>query len=447
MIKKRRLTDEFVSSLPPAKPGKRYEIADTVMPNLIVRVGSKKKVFNYIGRLPGTKNPSRRAIGRFPSWSSDDARATANTWNAQIEHGQDPKQEQEAAEQQTLVHQRRKFSSVMEDHIASLSIRRRNRNARKDAMSLRASFLNPSLTPWLNLPVSEVTDVHVAQVIAAIRDKPAPTQALNVFRLVSSFFKWATTPERRLAYGLETNPILHLKPSQLALSRGKRTHIPNSDHLRAYWKAADETPYPYGPFFKAILLTGGVRRSELSGARWDEFDLKRREWQVPRDRVKNGEELGGHIIPLTTEMIALLDEIRFEQPGAHGPHIFSSTLGQKPINGFSKATNLLRYRMREILREIAPEAVYHHMTIHDNRRIVRTAMAALGVPDVVAEATIGHRRKGIEAVYDQYRYLPQRRAALTLFTERLMQIIDGEAEEFFDEDTGLTAEDKRTQLS
>ena len=45
-----------------------------------------------------------------------------------------------------------------------------------------------------------------------------------------------------------------------------------------------------------------------------------------------------------------------------------------------------------------------HWTPHDLRRTVRTGLSRLGCPSEVAEAVLGHSRKGIEGTYDLHRY-------------------------------------------
>ena len=54
------------------------------------------------------------------------------------------------------------------------------------------------------------------------------------------------------------------------------------------------------------MLTG-VRTGEIVGARWCEFDLEAKEWRIPAERMKRRQE---HIVPLSRQAIALLDEIR-----------------------------------------------------------------------------------------------------------------------------------------
>jgi hypothetical protein len=47
-------------------------------------------------------------------------------------------------------------------------------------------------------------------------------------------------------------------------------------------------------------------------------------------------------------------------------------------------------------------------------------MARLGVDAIVVERVLGHRIGGIKAVYNRYRYLDEKRAALTLWTQELL---------------------------
>ena len=57
---------------------------------------------------------------------------------------------------------------------------------------------------------------------------------------------------------------------------------------------------------KLLLLTF-VRPGELRGARWEEFDLDRKEWRIPAERMKMRAE---HIVPLSKQALDLLKEIK-----------------------------------------------------------------------------------------------------------------------------------------
>jgi integrase len=45
---------------------------------------------------------------------------------------------------------------------------------------------------------------------------------------------------------------------------------------------------------------------------------------------------------------------------------------------------------------------------HDLRRTVRTQLAAMGCPDAVAEAVLGHAQPGIKGIYNRHKYDAER---------------------------------------
>jgi integrase len=58
-----------------------------------------------------------------------------------------------------------------------------------------------------------------------------------------------------------------------------------------------------------------------------------------------------------------------------------------------------------------------HWSVHDLRRTGRTQLAALGCPDEVAEAVLGHMPSGIAGVYNRHRYDQERREWLARLSE------------------------------
>jgi hypothetical protein len=61
---------------------------------------------------------------------------------------------------------------------------------------------------------------------------------------------------------------------------------------------------------------------------------------------------------------------------------------------------------------------------HDIRRTVRTRLSALKVQDHIAELVIGHGRKGLQRVYDQHRYVEEKREALDKWASYLRSIVE-----------------------
>src|SRR5262249_45038685 len=96
-----------------------------------------------------------------------------------------------------------------------------------------------------------------------------------------------------------------------------------------------------------------------------------------------------------------------------GDHLFTSTYGEKPITGFSRGKRCIDEQMLGA----AP------WVVHDIRRTVRTRLASLRVPNLVAEMVIGQGRKGLQRVYDQHTYESEMREALELWAARLWDIV------------------------
>ena len=85
-------------------------------------------------------------------------------------------------------------------------------------------------------------------------------------------FKWAV--ERG---AIDINPMTDLTRPKPA---PRRKRVLDHAEIRAMWTAADALDWPFGPFYKLLLLTG-ARREEVAGMRWPELDLQRRIWRLP----------------------------------------------------------------------------------------------------------------------------------------------------------------------
>ena len=164
------------------------------------------------------------------------------------------------------------------------------------------------------------------------------------------------------------------------------------------------------------MLTG-VRKTEALGAKWSEFadldDPARAVWVVPASRFKSQRE---HRVPLSPAALAVLATIPRHQ---HGPFVFSFTGGRTAATVLHQA----KARLDELMRREMPELPAWQT--HDLRRTVRTKLAALGVADAVAEATLGHARRGLQGVYDQHGYAVEVRRALALFADEVARITAG----------------------
>lgn len=355
-----------------------------------------------MARYPRSKNPTRRALGTYGELTLEQARAKARKWLALIEQGKDPKIEEErlrAAEQRKRAST---FAAVAEDFIKDKLPG--ERNGREVERDIRREFM----PAWGGRPVADITPFDVVQIVKAAKDRGSPYQAHNLLGIVRRLFSWAIAQH---AYGLETSPCDRLKPKSLIGPKAARTRVLDDAEIRALWQATETIPYPYGPLFRMLALTG-QRKSEVAEARWSEFDLTKKLWTIPAERMKAD---APHVIPLSKEVLEILEALpRFER----GDYLFSTTSGASPVNSFSKGKARLDKAMAAALgREVAP------FVIHDIRRTMRTGLSALPVPDLVRELVIGHTKPGLHKVYDQHAYLDEKRHALELWAKRLRDIV------------------------
>lgn len=403
MAEKVNLTDRKLKSLKPAKLGERYEVADTDVSGLRVRVTDKgKKTFCLLARYPGSKNPTRRALGEYPTDSLADARKKARRWRQWIHKGQDPALEQDA---QRRAEQRKRadtFDAVLDTYVKSvLSRQRRGYVVERDLHREVGSR-------WKGRPITSIERRDVLTVVNEITARGARYQARNVFAYLRTMFNWAVEAGD---YGLESSPCDRLRAKTLIGDLPPRDRVLTDAEIQALWKSSQFIGYPFGPLMQLLLLTG-VRLTEASGAKWHEFDVEQPVWTVPSERFK---AKSNHLVPLTPHTVELIKGI---PSFAQGDYMFTTT-GTKPVAGFSKAKKRIDRLMLEDLGK-----AFKPWRMHDIRRTVRTRLASLRVADEVAEMVIGHGKQGLRRVYDQHSYLPEMREALELWSNRLQSIVE-----------------------
>jgi integrase len=407
------LTDRKIQSLKPRSAP--YIVPDLQVPGHGVRVlPSGRKSFVLTTRYPGSDNPAPRSLGSYGVLTLEHSREKARAWRNLIFRGLDPADQEERERQAALRQQRTTFTAVAEDFIKDkLPAERKGREVE---LEIRREFL----PRWGKRPVTEITALDVRNVVKAAKDRGAPYQAHNLLVLARRLFAWAIDQH---VYGLENSPCDRLKPKAIIGKKLLRKRVLDNDELRAFWRATARLGYPYGPLFRILALTG-QRKSEVAEARWSEFDLARKLWTIPAERMKAD---AAHIVPLTDDVLAILKSLpRFKR----GDHLFSTDFGHKPINGFSKAKARLDRRMLRTWRAIARargedrrKTELEPFVIHDIRRSMRTGLSALPVPDLVRELVIGHTKPGLHKVYDQFSYLDEKRAALSAWEARLRSIV------------------------
>lgn len=392
------LSDRYIASPKRVPASGRVDFPDGLAPGMALRVTSAgHRSFVLIARYPQhPKHPTRRALGDYGEITLDQAREKARAWLAMIRKGIDPKVEEARQRAAARRSQSNTFAAVAEEfltrHAAGLA------KAAEARRIVEAEFVKP----WGDRPITDILPEEAAAAIRAIVKREAPYQAHNAFGYLRRLFNWAIGTNE---FGITESPVERLSPKDLIGKREARERILTDAELASVWGAADRMGQPYGPLFRLLILTG-QREREVADMAWSEVDFDQALWTVPASRMKGGR---AHQVPLAPDALALLQSLpRF----AKGDHVFTTTDGAKPVNGFSKA------KVR--IDKVSGVAGW---VIHDLRRTVRTHLSALPVQDLVRELVIAHARPGLHKVYDLHSYRDEKRDCLRLWEARLAGIL------------------------
>ncbi|ASY62614.1 Integrase [Sinorhizobium sojae CCBAU 05684] len=444
-MNRQHLTDALIAAQePPPNSSGRYDIYDSSVENLIVRIGSKKKVFMLVARFGGpASQPSRRKLGEFSEMTTEAARVEADKWNKKVGNGVDPAIEVAEARRLEALRLRSTFASVMEDYLAYIPGREKNLNAAQDIAFIRRNILDPKKNRWLKKPISEVTAADVVSLVKEINLK-FPTTAFHCFVQLKTFFGWTMHPDISAAIGLDRNPIEYLKAKRLGLRIDPRQRVFEYEEARAFLMASTATPYPYGPCLRVLIETG-QRRGVVAGMRWSQINLARRLWIIPGTKApgarpgRTSKVDNSHKVPLSNRVVELLLAIKESQPEGHGDFVFSTTNGQRPIDHFSDlriakknneqneseiATGRFERLMLEILATLGV-ACMEGWIWHDVRRTVRTHLEPITGRTEVAETAIGHGQTGIVRVYNLHKYRAEIRRGFNKWSEMLRKVEEG----------------------
>jgi integrase len=410
MSSKRDFTDRYLKALKPAEQGKRVIFWDAQVPQFGIRVTDKSQkenvgAFVLVARFPGSSNPAPRRIGDFPAMGLAQARQIAREWREDITKGIDPKVKE--AERRREEDRRRAdtfgavFEAFADDHLSTL----------RTGDAVRRAVNSHVVAQWGKRPISEIRRADVNELIRALR-KDAPIGANRVLAYLKKFFGWCVDQDI-----LEASPAASVKrPGK----ENKRDRVLSDAEIRAIWQACGELG-PFGRAFRFMLATG-QRRTEAGEIVWSEIDRANRLWTLPRQRAKADR---AHEIPLSDLAMSILDECP-----KLGDFVFT-TLGARPISGWSKAKAALDRLAMDKLKDIAIErgddapATFADWRLHDLRRTAATHIAKLGVDRIVISKLLNHAEGGVTGLYDRHSRDSEKRMAMDLWGQRLQVIIGG----------------------
>lgn len=210
---------------------------------------------------------------------------------------------------------------------------------------------------------------------------------------------------------IPANPAANLKAG--ARSKGAtHTHHPavKFNQLPALLAAVDATgTNKLNKLAIRLLMLTAVRPAELRFAEWAEFDFAAKVWTIPAERMKMRKV---HTVPLTDQVLALLDEVRAINGGED--LVMAGRIAGKPIseNTINKALKMADYGGKH--------------TGHGFRHLLSTELNERGYNSDWIESQLAHTGGDkIRATYNKAQYIEQRRQMMQDWADSIDAICSG----------------------
>ena len=366
------------------------------------RSGSKSWVFRYMLKtLSNTGKPMSRemGLGSYPTISLLEARQKAAEQRKRLDQGVDPIEARNAQRlQETLEQGRSKtFAECATAYIEAHRAGWRNAKHADQWTNTLETYANPIIG---NLPVQAIDTGLVLRVLEPIWKTKTET-ATRVRSRIELVLDWAKVR----GYRDGDNPARwrgHL--DKMFPKRSKVAPVKHHEAL-PYGEAGvfmKELRSREGMAPKALefIILTAARVSEAVNAKWDEFDLQRKLWIVPAERMKAHRE---HRVPLSDAAIRLLKELKDEK---QSDYIFPGWKVNTPLTG-AACLKLLHDMGRDDL------------TTHGFRSTFRDwAAEQTSFPSRIAEAALAHVvGDKTEAAYQRGDLLDKRRLLLQAWAD------------------------------
>ena len=399
----KNLTDRFVKTIK-ADGSKRLEFRDGKTPGLVLRVtpeGAKSKgvkSWAVLYRRDGDRKRRRYTIGTYPEYDLAAARREAKQINARVVRGEDPAN--------------KKREEKKADTFEELAHLYMVRHAKPNKRTWREDekMLNKDLLPELgSMKASKISKRDIIRVVDIVAERGALIRANRVLTLARTVFNWACAEDL-----VDTNPTFGIRKRGAEISRDR---VLDDEEVRAFWRGLEKAPItPTVVTILRLALVTGQRIGEIAGTRKCEIDLEHGEWEIPGSRTKNKR---AHHVPLSDWALKLFTEAM--EASGDSPFVFPGKGTDKAITAIAPSKALRRAR---------PILDMDDIRVHDLRRSSASGMAKLRVGRVVLAKVLNHSGLGgggVTGVYDRHDYHREKRRALQAWSDRLREIVHGEA--------------------
>ena len=331
---------------------------------LISDNGGKRWLFIY------TTNGKRREMGLGSAAKGQvslaEARKAAEEARKNLSAGMDPLAAKEARRQSTRSVPT--FGKFADEYLASHQTKFRN----EKHIAQWKMTLETYCQPIRSKPIDAIDTEAVLSVLQPIWSK-IPETASRLRGRIENVLDAA----KAMGYLQSENPARwkgHLKtllPARQRLTRGHHAALPY-DALPDFMTVLRARESSAAQALELAILTA-TRSAEVLNAKWGEFDLAKKVWTIPAERMKAGHE---HRIPLSPRAVTLLEGLN-RLP--NNDHVFPGNGKGKPLSNMAMTMQLRRMKCTDI-------------TVHGFRSTFRDwASEQTSFPHETCEHALAHR--------------------------------------------------------
>ena len=374
------LTDVMCKKAQPQE--KQYRLSDTN--GLSLRIDPNGKKYWSIRYTENGQRKSK-ALGVYPELSLKRAREIALDLRYKLKNTDEVEEDQPC------------FKEVAEDWFNN----QKETWSSKHLSNVRAS-LDELYIALANKRINQIQAPEILQIIKKIEARGSLEIAKRTLSRCGMVMKYAIAhgyrydnPAGDLVYALKNKRVKNLA----SLSASEMPEFLRK--VRAYPSDA-QTHHAI-----ILIMLTGVRVSELLQARWEEFDLEGRKWDIPEERMKNRLP---HRVPLTDQMINELQALRLTH---NQDLLFPHRLNSKES-----------MRSESILAVIKRSGYAGRMTTHGFRSLFSTVVneSNLFNPDAIERQLAHVPQNRIRSAYNRAQYWEER--------VRIMEWYEGRVKEW-----------------
>jgi integrase len=334
------------------------------------------------------------ALGKYPALSLANARKKRDEASALLESGKHPAREKKIQKLRKAYEGANTF-----EHVACrwLEMKAESLNEKYSKQSL--ARLQRHVFPKIgDLPISDITIPDVVEVVEGIGKAGTIEMAKRMKQIMAQVFRYAA--QRGLCTHNPAGDLRDLLPTRAE----KHYACIHPSELPALLAKMDDRKKDYTKYAMKLLMLTFVRTGELIGAKWEEIDWDKKEWHIPKERMKMKRP---HIVPLSSQAIAILREMQ-------------CITGNKPFIFHSTSSKSLHLSNGTVLMGLRRMGYKNKMTGHGFRTLASTILNEKGyAPDVIERQLAHEDGDKIRAAYNRAEYLPERKKMMQDYADFL----------------------------